>query len=135
MSSNEMICSAARCWWMFRYFGHEQVYLLNGGLEHWKEEGRATESGPCTITKTNKPYKASAQPQMVVTAEKVLEHTEAKTAQILDARPPKFFHPENPTAGQGHIPSSLNVPFASITKDGDFNVRSRDIKTKQDPTI
>lgn len=112
---------AARCWWMFRYFGHEHVYLLNGGLEHWKEEGRATASGPPTISKTetSKPYKASPRPQMVVTAERVLEHVKAKSAQILDARPPKFFSPG--TGSGGHIPSALNVPFTSITKDGDFN--------------
>jgi len=31
---------------MFRYFGAENVKVLNGGLKKWKAEGRRTESGP-----------------------------------------------------------------------------------------
>ena len=38
--------SAPRAAWMFRYFGAEQVQVLNGGFKKWKAEGRKVESGP-----------------------------------------------------------------------------------------
>ena len=31
--------SAARVWWMFRVFGHDDVAVLDGGLPKWKAEG------------------------------------------------------------------------------------------------
>ncbi|MGH6990383.1 MAG: sulfurtransferase, partial [Stellaceae bacterium] len=31
---------AARVWWMFRAFGHDQVAILDGGLPKWLAEGR-----------------------------------------------------------------------------------------------
>jgi thiosulfate/3-mercaptopyruvate sulfurtransferase len=37
--------SAARAWWMFRVFGHDDVAVLDGGLTKWKLEGRPLEEG------------------------------------------------------------------------------------------
>ena len=31
--------SAARVWWMLRLFGMREVFLLDGGLPRWKQEG------------------------------------------------------------------------------------------------
>src|SRR3989304_998323 len=31
---------AARLWWLLRYFGHENVSLLDGGITRWVAEGR-----------------------------------------------------------------------------------------------
>ena len=41
--------SAARVWWMFRVFGHEQVSVLAGGLPRWRAEGRPVEGGEPAI--------------------------------------------------------------------------------------
>ncbi len=35
----------ARLFWTLEYYGHERVHFLDGGLDRWKAEGRATESG------------------------------------------------------------------------------------------
>ena len=38
--------SAARLAWTLRYFGAENVKVLNGGLGKWVNEGRIVGSGP-----------------------------------------------------------------------------------------
>ena len=38
--------AAARVWWTFRYFGHDDVALLDGGLNKWMAEGRPVVEGP-----------------------------------------------------------------------------------------
>ena len=37
--------SVARAWWMFKYFGVDQVLILNGGLKKWINEGYPTKGG------------------------------------------------------------------------------------------
>src|SRR3981189_1180093 len=37
---------ATRFWWMLRSLGFENVSVLDGGLDKWKAEGRAIETGP-----------------------------------------------------------------------------------------
>jgi thiosulfate/3-mercaptopyruvate sulfurtransferase len=43
---NVGIFSAPRAAWMLRYFGANNVRVLNGGMKKWKAEGRTTVSGP-----------------------------------------------------------------------------------------
>ncbi len=38
--------SSPRVAWMLRYFGAEDVRVLNGGFKKWKLEGRPTCTGP-----------------------------------------------------------------------------------------
>src|SRR3954465_10105064 len=39
---------ATRFWWMLRSLGFDGVSVLDGGLDKWKAEGRAIETGPAT---------------------------------------------------------------------------------------
>jgi thiosulfate/3-mercaptopyruvate sulfurtransferase len=39
------IFSSARCAWMLRFFGAENVRILNGGMKKWLAEGRPTYTG------------------------------------------------------------------------------------------
>ena len=32
--------ASARVWWMFRFMGHDDVMVLDGGLAKWRAEGR-----------------------------------------------------------------------------------------------
>jgi thiosulfate/3-mercaptopyruvate sulfurtransferase len=32
-------CDAARLWWILKFYGHEHIKLLNGGLTAWRAEG------------------------------------------------------------------------------------------------
>ena len=42
------IFSSPRVWWMFKYFGHKNVFVLNGGLKKWLKEKK-----PVTNNKTS----------------------------------------------------------------------------------
>jgi thiosulfate/3-mercaptopyruvate sulfurtransferase len=35
---------ATRLWWVLTYYGHEEAYVLDGGLKKWSAEGRPTTS-------------------------------------------------------------------------------------------
>jgi thiosulfate/3-mercaptopyruvate sulfurtransferase len=38
--ADEDYSGAARLWWALRYYGHDEVALLNGGFDKWVREGR-----------------------------------------------------------------------------------------------
>ena len=50
------VLSAPRVWWMFRVMGVFQVYILDGGLDRWKQQGRPlttqqTRVAPCVLAR------------------------------------------------------------------------------------
>ena len=36
---NSPLLSSARCWFLLRYFGHKEIFILSGGIKSWKENG------------------------------------------------------------------------------------------------
>ena len=110
--------SAPRVWWMFRFFGHEQVAVLNGGLPKWEREARALEAGmPKAIPAIFTP---KPNPSLLADWENIQHGILQKKAssQVLDMRSAGRFNgsePE-PRAGlrSGHIPGSLNLPWTSL---------------------
>lgn len=110
--------SAPRVWWMLTRFGAKNVQILDGGLNAWIAEGKATESGEITLAPTT--FNATLDKAVVVNAEQVQQAI--GNVQIIDARSLGRFKGElpEPRAGLhgGHIPGSLSVPFTEITENG-----------------
>ena len=56
---------AARLWWALRYYGHDAVRVLNGGLTKWTAEGRPLETGhhlPPPLRPSRREYVPSSLP-------------------------------------------------------------------------
>ena len=66
--------SAARSWWMFRYFGHDNVAILDGGLPAWISAGQAVESGPGRVISPSYPFKSQVRLNWVVDAQDLLDN-------------------------------------------------------------
>ena len=108
--------SAARVWWMFRVFGHEDVAVLNGGLPKWRREDRPVEETPPFPRERH--FTARLNHLMVRDREQMRSNLEKRREQVLDARDAGRFNgtaPEIwPGRRSGHIPGSLNLPFTSL---------------------
>lgn len=109
--------ASARAWWMFRTFGHENVYVLEGGMLAWVSGGFGTESGPVEAP-TQTDFKTRFRSELVVSKNDLINNIETGATKVLDARPAPRFEgnaPE-PRAGMraGHIPKSQNLPFSSL---------------------
>jgi thiosulfate/3-mercaptopyruvate sulfurtransferase len=104
--------SAARVWWMFKVFGHDDVAVLDGGLPKWKAEGRPLEDGPA-LKPQERHFTARFQSMMVRDRSDM-----RKALQIADARSSARFRGEEveprPGVRAGHIPGAKNVHYATL---------------------
>lgn len=114
--------SAPRVWWLFRAMGAEKVFVLDGGLDGWKADGRPLEAGQAS------PEPAKFTPRFdsrtVTSFEAMTQIVASGSAQVADARGAGRFtgrEPE-PRAGMrsGHMPGARNIPYAALSQDGRF---------------
>ncbi|KRI00052.1 sulfurtransferase [Curvibacter sp. PAE-UM] len=111
-----------RLWWMLKWVGHENVAVLDGGLQAWEAVNGPVATGP-DLPRVPSAFKAGAPRAQLATTEDVLKHLELPDQTLIDARAPARFRgevePLDPVAG--HIPGALNRPFGeNLGPDGKF---------------
>jgi thiosulfate/3-mercaptopyruvate sulfurtransferase len=129
--------SAPRAWWMFRVMGVFQTYVLNGGFDGWKAEGRPVTAQPTRIAPSI--FHADFDASRVVGLDEMRLIVGSGESQIADARSPGRFagtEPE-PRAGvrSGHMPGARNVPASALSRQGKFLPREELRKVFDDAGI
>jgi thiosulfate/3-mercaptopyruvate sulfurtransferase len=96
-------------------YGHENVYILNGGLDKWKAEGRPlTQEFPMLDTGNFK----GAVRDYFMPYDEFVETKDRDDVVLLDARPSAVYEGKGAWRKGGHIPGAVNLPWASLmTKD------------------
>ncbi len=116
--------SSPRARWMFNAMGFYNVSVLDGGLPGWISKNYATEPK----VKKESTYKGNIKvefcPEQVKSMEEIKKIIKSEDAIIIDARSSGRFNgtsPEpRPNLRSGHIPTSINLPFASVLDKGRF---------------
>ena len=111
-----------RLWWMLKWAGHNNVAVLDGGLQAWQAAGGAVKSGS-ESPNTPASFALSQSKTVLVATKTVADNLGRPIQTLIDARgAPRFrgeVEPLDPIAG--HIPGALNRPFGqNIGADGKF---------------
>ena len=111
--------AAARGWWLLRYYGHENVRVLDGGYEAWLAGGLPVS----TADPAGKPGDFTARPGHMPVLDAAGAGSMARTGLLLDARTAERYRGErelvDPVAG--HIPGAISAPTAeNVNPDGTF---------------
>jgi thiosulfate/3-mercaptopyruvate sulfurtransferase len=119
---------AAYAYWALKYYGHDDVKLVNGGRVKWEAEGRPYTTDEPRATPTQ--YRFPGEPREDLRAYRDEVRDAIGKVGLVDVRSPGEFSgallaPENlPQEGAqrgGHIPTAVNVPWATAVKeDGTF---------------
>ena len=111
-----------RLWWMLKWAGHDNVAVLDGGLQAWQAAGGAVNTGeePAHFQSN---FELGPEKARLVSPATVLAQLGQTDQTIIDARAnPRFkgeVEPLDPVAG--HIPGALNRPFnQNMGVDGKF---------------
>jgi thiosulfate/3-mercaptopyruvate sulfurtransferase len=126
---------AAFAFWVFQYYGHKKVKILDGGRKKWELEGRKyTKEEPQQIISSSN-YVALPQDEGIRAYESDIKRALERKEEIVlvDVRSPKEFSgeitapPEYPTEHAqrgGHIPGAKNIPWAQAVNDNDGTFKS-----------
>jgi thiosulfate/3-mercaptopyruvate sulfurtransferase len=120
---------AAWAFWQLKYYGHQDVRLMNGGRKKWLEEKRElTKQTPrpqATAYRTAKPENSIRAKREHVFATLEGRHmVKLVDVRSVDEFTGKIIAPPglNETAQRaGHIPGAINVPWSqAVNEDGTF---------------
>lgn len=114
------IFTAPRVWWMFRIMGAKNVFVLDGGMDGWKAEGRPTTAE--VPTPAPRAFKPAFDREAVTSFERMRDIVENRLAQVADARGAGRFTGEEPEprAGMrsGHMPGARSLPSGVFSENG-----------------
>ena len=118
---------AAHCYWMLKYYGHDDVALLDGGRRHWIESGRPTsDSVPSYPART---YRPAGPFEQLRAYRSGVERALSRPTALVDVRLPGEYDgsllapPGMSESAQrgGHIPGATNVVWSeNLRPDGRF---------------
>ena len=112
--------------------GFENAAVLDGGLDKWKAEGRAIETGPAKgyppATFTAKP-----KPGFFVGKHEVLAATSERGTVVVNALGPQFHRGLEPSryGRPGRVPGSCNVSAATLLDPADQGLRPARARPKR----
>jgi thiosulfate/3-mercaptopyruvate sulfurtransferase len=117
---------ASGLFWLFDYFGHKEVSMLNGTIKKWMSEGRPMTGEPAKISPAA--YKATPDASLLATADDVLNNLKNPKTVIVDTRGTdeyKGIYKDETKMGNkrvGHIPGALDLGFypSNLNNDGTF---------------
>lgn len=117
--------------WLFRYYGHENSKIMNGGRNKWTLERRPLTKDDPAIKKTT--YQAKdPDPGVRAYREDVFRQIERKQP-LVDVRSPKEYsgellhmpnYPQEGATRGGHIPGAVNIPWSQATNEADSTFKS-----------
>ncbi|WP_332897535.1 sulfurtransferase [Haladaptatus sp. CMSO5] len=118
---------AAYTYWQFKYYGHEDVRLLNGGRDYWVENDYPTTDEVPEFSEQT--YTARGPFEGIRAYRTDVEKAIDRGVPLVDVRSPEEFSGEilappglQETAQRGgHIPGASNISWAAtVTDDGTF---------------
>ncbi len=111
---------ATRLWWTLRYYGHDNVRVLNGGWKKWLAEGRPTSAEIPTCRPLT--FTPDLRPELRMAAADVLSRIDDPATTVIDARDEgQYTGAIRRGKHGGHIPGAIHLPRERLLReDGTF---------------
>ena len=121
--------SATWAFWVLKYYGHDDVRLMDGGRTKWLGEGRPLSTE--TPAPARASYTASASDDAIrATKQYIVDHLDDSALKLLDTRTYEEYAgqltsapgtPQSDIYRKGRIPGAVHVPWDDgASEDGSF---------------
>lgn len=128
--SNWFACYAL---WLFQYYGHQKVKIMDGGRLKWEKENRPLVKEVPSYARSI--YRAKdADNAIRAFRDEVLKQSNDRKP-LVDVRSPKEYsgellhmpnYPQEGATRGGHIPGAVSIPWAMAVNDADSTFKSAD---------
>ncbi|MGE3539816.1 MAG: sulfurtransferase [Candidatus Tectimicrobiota bacterium] len=98
---------AARLWWALKYYGHDQVYVLQGGAAAWQEAGQPWTTE--VVQPQPSTFVARPRPAMRATKARVLQAVHDPATTIIETR-----RQQNIAAAGGTVQGAFWLPSTTV---------------------
>ena len=133
---------AAFVFWVFKYYGHKNIKIMNGGRKKWELENRDYTKDEPQISESS--YSAQTADESVrAYLEDVRSVLDKSDTTLVDVRSPKEFtgeitappeYPMEHAQRGGHIPGANNITWATAVNDADGTFKTVDeLKNNYEP--
>lgn len=115
--SNGDMLGATRLYWSLKYFGHDNMAILDGGMTQWLKDGGKVAS-KLTKTKRGDWAAIAERNEILATSEDVKKALNDKKVQLIDTRNVSQYlgtYKKSYVYSKGHIPGAVNLPNELIT--------------------
>lgn len=119
---------AAWAYWLLKYYGHEDVRILDGGRKKWEDENRKLTTDATDVDSANYIIRG-VKDQYRAFRDDVAKTLESDAYGLVDVRSPDEFTGKilappglnELSQRAGHIPGARNIPWSkAVNEDGTF---------------
>jgi thiosulfate/3-mercaptopyruvate sulfurtransferase len=96
-------------------FGHNRIYVLDGGLDKWRREGRPLSQEFPRVGEGR--FRPSVRNEYAIDMEQVKKLKDRGDVILLDTRSAKLYQGKGPSCRAGHIPGAVNLPWRTLMVD------------------
>ena len=118
---------SARLFWFLEFFGHDQVHMLNGGFNAWRDAGLPITQEATIPTAGN--FKMNLRADRIATVDDVLTRLHKPAAVIVDVRSDAEYTGELVRAKRGGaIPGAVHLEWTNNLDDQGFLKSADELK-------
>jgi thiosulfate/3-mercaptopyruvate sulfurtransferase len=116
---------ATYAFWLFKYYGHEDARVLDGGRIKWEAEGREYTRQPSTHPRGTYTAK-DADPSIRAFRDDVMRQVESGQPALIDVRSPQEYtgellhaigYPQEGAQRAGHVAGAKNIPWGKAARE------------------
>lgn len=117
----------ARLYWTLKYYGHDNVAVLDGGTAQWRESGQPLGFEPAATGQGD--FAAAPRPELLATTAQVAAAVGDGSVQRVDVRSLGYYlglFREPSVESRGHIPGAKLYPYTLALRRGPVRFRPRE---------
>lgn len=116
--TDEEIFKSTRAFWIFDFYGHKHISVLNGGFQKWKQKKFTIENQINILPHST--YKVSPKSERLATKLNTKMAVLLNNKQIIDVRTEQEFLGKKSRGKRfGHIPDANNLPWTKLVTQAD----------------
>lgn len=125
---------ATRLWWVLKYYGFNNVRILDGGWQNWVSSGFPISFETANPAEVANPISLEVNENIIVTLDELMNRVGDPELQVLDVRSDDEYHGRAAHGNNrvGHVPGALHLEWSQLLQNSNDAEGVRKFKSSQE---